>query len=151
MVVPTTTGTHTAVQALHTRTHSVPTAASEGTVASSAAHNQLIALLHIGDFNVCPVRSCMLPLPLCSSGSEPALLNYEALAQLYAFRRDAAAARSAIAAGLSCRRPTARFLRTAALVEKRLGDDSAAAQLLLRAVARAPRDYRSWLAVREAD
>jgi hypothetical protein len=37
----------------------------------------------------------------------------------------------------------------AGLVEKRLGDPAAAAQLLARATAVSPRDYKSWLAVRQ--
>jgi Tfp pilus assembly protein PilF len=80
-------------------------------------------------------------------GSAPALLNYAALAELFVFMGDHGRARAVLSAGLASRRPTARFLRTAALLERRLGDAAAAAQLLARAVARAPRDYRSWLAV----
>eukprot|EP00775_Hariotina_reticulata_P007017 gene7017-7231_t len=69
-----------------------------------------------------------------------------ALAELHAFMGNASAARAVIAAGLSLRRPTGRFLRTAGLVEKRLGDAAAAAKLLARATAVTPRDYKSWLA-----
>jgi Tfp pilus assembly protein PilF len=82
-----------------------------------------------------------------SAGSEQALLNFGALAELFVFMGDHGRARAVLSAGLASRRPTARFLRTAALLERRLGDAAAAAQLLARAVARAPRDYRSWLAV----
>jgi hypothetical protein len=93
----------------------------------------------------------VLLLPLSVSlhplGSAPALLNFGALAELYVFLGDHGRARAVLSAGLASRRPTARFLRTAALLERRLGDAAAAAQLLARAVARAPRDYRSWLAV----
>lgn len=88
---------------------------------------------------------------LLVTGCKAALLNYEALAELQVFMGDASGARATLAAGLNSRRPTARFLRMAGLVEKRLGNVDSAAKLLARAVARAPRDYRSWLAVSRLD
>lgn len=64
---------------------------------------------------------------------------------------DALGARATITSALRTRRPNARFLRVAGLIEKRLGDLDAAAALLKRSVAVDPRDWKSWLAVREGE
>lgn len=75
------------------------------------------------------------------------LLNYEGLAGLEEFLGDAPAARAAFASGLAAARPpSARFLREAALFEKRAGASDAAAALFRRAARAGPRDYKTWLA-----
>jgi hypothetical protein len=115
------------------------------------------AVLHMSTFLWLPrdlltgLHLRLLLVLLRAVGSEPALLNFGALAELHVFMGDPGAAREVLSAGLASRRPTSRFLRTAALLERRLGNATAAAQLLGRAVARAPRDYRSWLAVSGLD
>jgi tetratricopeptide (TPR) repeat protein len=78
-----------------------------------------------------------------------ALLCHEGLAGLLEFNGDAPAARAALAAAArGCgRRPLPpRFLREAALLEKRAGAPGAAAALFRAAVAADPRDYKTWLA-----
>lgn len=74
------------------------------------------------------------------------LLNYEGLADVLAFQGDVAAARSTFEAGLAaCERPTLRFLRQYALMEKRCGSFDAAAQLYLQATQMEPQDPKTWL------
>lgn len=69
-------------------------------------------------------------------GAEAALLNFEGLAGFFEFAGDAPGARAAFAAGMRARRPlSARFLREAALFEKRAGSPAAAAALFERAAA----------------
>lgn len=69
------------------------------------------------------------------AGDEPALLNWEGLAELLAFQGHAAAASSAWQAGSRGRRLTSRYLRQWALAKKkREGDDAAAATLFSAAV-----------------
>jgi tetratricopeptide (TPR) repeat protein len=90
------------------------------------------------------------PSSLPGSGGRPSspgvLLNFEGLAELLAFQGNPVAAREAFESGLrSCSKPSPRFLRQFALLEKRLGNFDAASELYRRAAQREPQDPKTWL------
>ncbi|GFR47692.1 hypothetical protein Agub_g9441, partial [Astrephomene gubernaculifera] len=79
-------------------------------------------------------------------GGRGALLCYEGLAELLAFLGRSDAARAVWQEGAAAVHPTtSRFLRQAALFEKRERNWGAARALFADAVRRDPQDYRSWL------
>jgi hypothetical protein len=92
-----------------------------------------------------PTTTTSTPCP----DARGALLCYELWAGLEAFCGGAAAARALVAEALRSPRtgpPTPRFLREAALLEKRAGRLDAAMALLEAAARRDPADYKTWLA-----
>lgn len=89
---------------------------------------------------------CTCAAELSGRAAAGVLLNYEGLAEVQAFQGNGAAARATFDAGLAaCERPTVRFLRQYALLEKRCGCFDAAAQLYRQAVQMDPQDPKTWL------
>ncbi|GIM05605.1 hypothetical protein Vretimale_10061 [Volvox reticuliferus] len=82
----------------------------------------------------------------CRTSRDGGLLCYEGLAELLAFQGRKEEARAAWQEGaVAVQPPTSRFLRQAALFEKKERNWAAAAALFADAVRRDPQDYRSWL------